>query len=97
MISRLTDLQKRHEAELKAERDEVSRLREELKTVKSGHAAELRQMGLAAAEQKKNFDAELKKISDLHAAAEKELAARKAEESGWLNDLNKVNHAMSSE
>jgi hypothetical protein len=50
MASRLADLEKRHEAELKAERDEISRLRGELKTVKSGHAVELKKMGLVAAE-----------------------------------------------
>lgn len=75
MTNKIADLQKRHGAELKAERDEVSRLKEVLKT-----------MGLAAAKQKKQLE-----------AAEKEIVAHKAQESSWLNDLNKVNHAMSSE
>ena len=52
MTNKIADLQKRHGAELKAERDEVSRLREELKT-----------MGLAAAKQKKQLEAAEKEIA----------------------------------
>ena len=42
MTQRIAELEKRHEAAMKAEQDQVSRLKEELKEIRGRHEAEIK-------------------------------------------------------
>jgi methyl-accepting chemotaxis protein len=91
---------KLHQAELKKERDEICRLKEQLAATKKAHAEEVDQ----AKSSLSRATADVEKYKQLYAAAEaktgeadKELAELKAKADQWLSALNKINHEMNSE
>jgi methyl-accepting chemotaxis protein len=100
LAKRLAEQDKKHQAELKKERDEVSRLKEQLAAMQKVHADEIEE-GKSSLSQ---TSAEAEKYKQLHAeaeseaaAAEKELEAFKAKVDTWLSALNKINNDMASE
>ena len=103
MTKNLADQQKRYEVELKTERDEVSRLREELKNLNLSHAAEIAEAKASFGEEKRRLEVEAKKHAGERVEAEKkalalqqELDSHRRDALDWLADLNKINSTLSS-
>jgi len=88
-----------HKAELQKERDEVSRLKAELKKAHTQKA----EMEKAAAEEKKRQEDKSQKLKELLERAEtsatstqKELDMLNAKARTWMSELNKINSEMAS-
>jgi septal ring factor EnvC (AmiA/AmiB activator) len=96
---RLAEQDKKHQAELKKERDEVSRLKEQLVAMQKAHADDMEKVQSFLSQN----SADVEKYKQLHAeaeseaaAAEKDLDAFKAKADTWLSFLNKINNDMAS-
>jgi predicted nucleic acid-binding Zn-ribbon protein len=99
LAKRLSEREKKYQAELKKERDEVSWLKEQLETLKNEHKNDIEKISSSLSQ----TSAEAKKYKDLHAeveieaaAAQKELDELKAKAETWRSALNKINNEMAS-
>jgi len=95
----VTEHEAAHKAELQIERDEVSRLKAELKKAHDQNA----EMEKAAAEEKKRQESEAQKLKELLEKSEtsatstqKELDALNAKARTWMSELTKINFEMAS-
>ena len=88
-----------HKAELQKEKDEVSRLKEELQVAQSQNA----EFKKAAAEEKERQEGEAQKFKDLlgqtevrATSAQQELDTLKDKSGRWLSELTRINAEMAS-
>ena len=84
-----------HEAELKKERDEVSRLKAELEKAQSRNA----ELEKSAAEQQQLRDEEIRKLQESESrltSAEGELQALKAKVTRWVGEFASINGQLDS-
>jgi chromosome segregation ATPase len=88
---------------MKAEQDQVSRLKEELKEIRGRHEAEIKDIRLSVSNQIKHHEAETRKLGDQYtaaakaaAAAEEKLNAHKADMVRWESRLHQINQLFAS-
>jgi len=103
MAQRIAELEKRHEAAMKAERDQASKLKAELQDIKGKHEAEITEIRLAASNQQKHHEAEMRRLGEQYstaakaaAAAETKLDAHKADIVRWQSSLYHINQQFAS-
>jgi chromosome condensin MukBEF ATPase and DNA-binding subunit MukB len=99
LAKRLAEQDKKHQAELKKEWDEVSWLKEQLAAMQKVHADDIEK----AKSSLSRTSAEAEKYKQLHseaeleaAAVQKELDELKAKAETWRSSLNKINNEMAS-